>query len=189
MNSLIQHIRELARAIEAAGKYKLQDTRIYFSAPDPDSPTTETLDIKKKKEFEANFQWVAYAVKFTNEDMDWYIYQTQLHPWGTKMEGTQEVIASDSTSKWKLYRDEEVEIRPDKVERAFSSMLRKPDLHPRTQVTYVNTHKSDKGDEYSSEEFKRKFDNDFYVVVSKGRELVNPFGTEIGVKGKPEEEK
>ena len=161
-------------------RFKLHEVKISFSAPNPKRPTSETLTIEKEKGMEANFQWQTYSILFTDEDMNWYIYTATLHPWGSKIEGTPEIVSSDS--KWKLDRTKLVELKTEDVERMFP-ILKEPNLHPKTLVNYLNTHNSDKGRWYSSTEFKQFFDDEFYVVLSKNKELLNPFGKSVGVKG------
>jgi hypothetical protein len=174
-----EHLRNLGRIIISAGNYTLHEVKIYFSAPSPKHPSIETLTVEPTKQLEANFQWADYAILFTDKKMNWFIYKISLNPWGTAQAGTQEVIASDSM--WKLYRDQKVEIEPKEVERSFT-ILRKPELHPEAKVSYINSHKSDKGRAYSSTEFKQFFDNNFYVVISKDKKLVNPFGKAVGIQ-------
>ena len=180
MKSIATHIKDFASFVISAGKYNLHEIKVSFSAPNPKNPSTETLTLEKEKSMEANFQWSSYSVLFTDSEMGWYVYKTELDPWGTKMSGTQEIIGSDS--KWQLHRDEKVEITAQEIERAFP-LLREPDLHPKTQVNYMNIHQSDKGHWYSSEEFKKYFDNDFYVMINKDKSLVNPFGKIVGKQG------
>jgi hypothetical protein len=185
MKSIAEAIKVFASSLGAAGKFNLQEVKITFSAPNPKRPSTETLTLEKEKDMEANFQWSSYSILFSNKDMDWFIYTASMNPWGTIMTGTPEVISSDS--KWTLYRDKKVDLTAREVEQAFPAILRKPELFPKTQVNYMNIHQSDKGHWYSGEEFKKYFDNDFYVVVSKDKSLKNPFGRTIGIKGQPEE--
>jgi hypothetical protein len=177
MKALHGIIKECA-AVIAGEKFTVHDIKISFSAPNPKVGSAETLTVEKEKKFEANFQWLRYAILFTDSAMKWYGYITSLNAWGTKLPGDQQVFNSDS--KGKQYKDESAPFSVEEIERALSKYLKEPDLHPKAQVIYINGHKSDKGHEYSSDEFKKFFNNDFYVVISKNKELVNPFGKPVG---------
>jgi len=168
-------------------KFKLHEVKIYFSAPPKTS--TETLTIEKEKAFEANFQWSFYQILFLDKEMNRYIYQATLQPWGEIMSGVAEVSGANTT--WKVDKAIEINIDPTEIEKSFSTLLgseaKKPDLFPKNAlVSYVNMHKSEKGKSYKPEEFKNNFGDDFYVLLTKTKDLVNPIGGPISKK--PEEE-
>jgi hypothetical protein len=168
-------------------EHTLHEIRVSFDAPPLKALNPESLTIEKSKEFEANFQWIKYAILFTDKDMNWYTYITPLYPWGDRQKGGQELLASDSVGNIK--KDTEVKISPEEVEKEFSSFLKKPELFPKAQVSYLNANKSDKH-KYSSEEFKRDFvDSGRYILLTKDRRFVDPLGREVGKKGQPKEEK
>jgi hypothetical protein len=191
MEILHEYIRDLARI--AAEGYKLHEVTISFFAPDPKTRSTETLTIDKDKGFEANFQWLRYSVLFTDSDMDWYAYTTPLTPNGKKPLGGQEVYPSDT--KFKVDRTKAADIDPEEVEGAFPNLLKGPNLKPEARVNYVLLSGVDANarvvKSYDLEEFRRIFVTDgFYKLITKGMEIVDPFGKQLGVKGqKPKEEK
>lgn len=184
MESLSEYLRGYARIlISKEDDYEIEEIKIFFSAPDPHRPPNETLTIEKKKTGEANFQWVAYQALFTKND-DYYIYSAPLSPEGN-VKLPDKVFESDSDWSAKNKDRPSKAVSPGDVKRAFPRLLKGPDLHPPRdlQTVYINTDASDKGSSYSSQDFKRLFDNDFYVVLNpKSKELKNPFGDPIGMK-------
>jgi len=186
MISLSDHIRKIAKKTN----YEIEEIKIFFSAPKPERPSSETLNIEKGPAQEANFQWIAYQVLFTKNKSDYYIYNISLNPDG-KEKGPAIVFPSDSDWSGENKNRPAKDITPGDIKRAFPKVLKGPNLFPlrEYQTVYVNTHESDKGKSYSGKEFKKFFDNDFYVVVSKSKELKNPFGKLIGMKYPKEEEK
>jgi hypothetical protein len=169
----------------AAEKYTLHEVRISFDAPPLREMNPGSLTINKEKEFEANFQWVKYAILFTDADMNWYTYLSPLYPWGKKQEGGQELFAADSLGN---INKKEVNIPIKEVENEFAKYLKEPDLDPKTQVTYINANKVDHH-KYSSEDFKKNFiSSGRYIVLTKDRRYVDPFGKVMGKQGEPSAE-
>lgn len=166
--------------------YTLHEIRISFDAPPLKSLKPESLTIEKQKEFEANFQWVKYAILFTDKKMKWYTYLTPLYPWGEKQKGGQELFVADSLGN--IDSKEEVKIPVEKVEKEFEKYIKGPELFPKTQLAYINANKSDHH-KYSSEEFKKNFvDSGRYVLLTKDRKFVDPLGKLIGKQGQPQKE-
>lgn len=162
-------------------KYKLHEIRISFEAPPLRDLNPKSLTVEKNKEFEANFQWIKYAVLFTDSDMNWYSYITPLYPWGTKQKGGQEIFPSDSVGN--IEKAGEIDVSVEDIQKEFSEVLTKPELEPRTQVSYINAHKHDQK-KYSSEQFKLTFiDSGRYIVLTKDRKFMDPFGKVMGKKG------
>jgi hypothetical protein len=180
MLSISSHLRELERAIVSAGKYTLHETRVYFSAPNPKHPSVQTLTTESSKQMEANFQWTAYSVLFTDKDMNWFIFRMRLDPWGTAQAGTEEINGSDPTGDVIDTRTP-VEITTDEVKKSFP-VLKGPKLFPQVRVFYINGHESDKLKKYSSQQFRQSFCNGFYVVVTKTKMLETPCGETVGKK-------
>lgn len=190
MISLSEHIRRFAHIIISQKDYEIEEIKIFFSAPDPHRPSSETLTIEEKKPGEANFQWIAYQVLFTKND-NYYIYSLPLSPNG-EAKLPDKVFESDSNWSSKNKDRPTRDATPGDIKRSFPKLLKGPDLHPPKdiQTIYINTDKSDRGEPYSSQEFKRLFDNDFYVVLNpKSKELKNPFGDPIGMRYPKEEKK
>ena len=185
IESIAGIIKSLSEHIGSGGDFDLKEVRVSFSAPNPRKASTETLTINKNKMYEANFQWVKYGILFTKGN-DFFVYQVSLNPWGSKQDNAQ-IIKSDS--ELKLYKQEPVDIKPIDVEHAFPSILRGPNLHPGggVRINYINTDQSDKGNQYSGLEFKRYFDNDYFVVITKSKTMENPYGTPIGVIGESDD--
>jgi|WetSurMetagenome_2_1015567.scaffolds.fasta_scaffold468831_2 hypothetical protein len=168
-------------------EYTLHEIRVSFDAPPLKALKPDSLTIEKKKEFEANFQWVKYAILFTNKKMKWFSYITPLYPWGERQKGGQEIYSSDSIGN--IDEKEEVDIPTESVEKEFEKYLKGPELFPKAQVAYVNANKTDRH-KYSSEEFKRDFvDSGRYVLLTKNRRYVDPLGNLLGKQGQPKEEK
>ena len=118
--------------------------------------------------------------------MNFYSYITPLYPWGKKQEGGQEIFASDSLGK--IDENKKVEITTGEVEGEFSKLLKEPNLDPKTQVSYINADKTDRK-KYSSEDFKKTFiSSGRYIVLTKNRDYVDPFGKLVGKKGQPSTE-
>lgn len=189
MESLSGYIKKFARII-IGQEYEIEEIKIFFSAPDPHRPSGETLTIEKEKPGEANFQWQFYQA-LIREGKNYYIYSLPLHPNGSA-KLPDKVFESDSDWSSKKKDMPSKDVSPGDIKRTFPKLLKAPDLHPpeEFQTKYVNTDKSDKGESYSSQEFKRLFDNDFYVVLNpKSKELKNPFDDPIGMKYPKEEEK
>jgi len=169
--SVSEYIQKLARAIK--DQYHAQEIRIFFSAPNPKRPSSETLDVTKDVTKGANFQWVALRLYFTfkgaeESGHEYYIYHTGLNPTGGE-KLPNKVFKSDS--KWSLQNVNipimESPLTPGDIKRAVPELLKGPQLFPKLDipVVYRNSDKSDTS-EYSSEEFKRLFDNDFYIVLN-----------------------
>jgi len=196
MKMVSDYLRKIAGQIEETGKkakLHIEGIKIFFKAPDPRHPSTEEALTKEKEKFtEANFQWVAYQVLFTVEPdkENYYVYSTPLESNGDAKEPA---IVFDSDSAWSGAHKNTPSnnYTPGDVVRSFPQLLKGP-LLPKEgsgpekfgQVLYIGAKKSDIGKRpYSSSEFKRLFDNDFYVVLdSATKELRNPFGKTIGIK-------
>lgn len=198
MPRISSFIRELAAAAADKGRMKIHEVKIFFSAPNPKTAdSADTLNINPKDPTaSANFQWVTYQMLFSvdpqakGEDTVYYIYSVGLNPQGTE-ELPNKVFESDSDWSGKNKDTPSDVFSPGDVKRAFPSLLRGPNLHPSKviQTIYVNTGKDDKGKPYSSEEFKRFFDNDFYIVLNPGKRILkNPFGKDIMVDPVKDEE-
>lgn len=186
MYSLADYIRKIGAETE----YKIEGIKIFFSAPKPKSPSSETLDIKEEKSEGANFEWIAYQVLFLKGET-YYIYNIDLGPNGQEKPPAT-VFESDSDWSGKKKSIPARDIIPGDIKRAFPRILKGPNLKPwkEAQTIYVNIDESDKGNTYSSEEFKRNFDNDFYIVLNpKSKKLVNPLGELIGMSYPKKEEK
>lgn len=198
MTDIDSCLRRIAGAIN--DQYHAQEIRIFFSAPDPKAPSSETLDLAKDTSKGANFQWVAYRLYFTHKvsdgaELEYYIYHTGLQSYGTE-KLPDKVFKSDS--KWTLQNVNipVATVTPGDVKRAFPKYLKGPNLFirgdkPDIPVVYRNSHKTDTS-EYSIEEFDKFFNSDFYVVLNpKSTELKNPFGKLVGraipEKKEPEE--
>jgi len=171
---------------------KLQEIKISFSAPPKN--VQETFNIKEKKEFEQNFQWVKYAVVVSNEQKTkWYTYIFTLEPWGTRQKAAPELYASDH--KGNKLEGQPLDVTPDEIEKKFSKLLSKPVLDPdlpESMITYLNAPFDDpstkkkiidpKG-KYTPTEFKNTFEDaktetgvHFYILITKSGELKTPFG-------------
>ena len=175
-------------AAEPADNYKLEGVKIFFSAPNPHRPGSETLTKDKEPSKEANFQWVTYQILFSKDvgrdQPDYYIYSVGLSPEG-KERLPNKVFQSDSNWSGKNKDTPARGVSPGDAKRSFPEVLRGPNLNPAkiVQTVYVNTDESDKGKDYSSEEFKKLFDNNFYIVVDlHSKELKNPFGKMVGMQ-------
>lgn len=167
-----------------AKKYEPVKVSISFEAnPEVQQLSTEELG-------EGNFQWVAYGLLFKVKGKEeYYAYSGQLTSDGNLKEP---ISLYKSDSEGVLYKDEDIDIIPEYVPRFFSKLFKtskRPDLTPapKAPTIYRNTYKDDKGNTYSSEKFKQKFDKDYYVVVTPKNEIKNPFGKVVGKKGVPEE--
>jgi hypothetical protein len=182
LKSISNHIRDFASVISAA-ELNIHDIRISFDAPP--KYAMETLTVNKKREFEANFQWLKYSLRLSNTDKSkWYVYMMNLEPWGTKQSGTEEVIASDETGA--LLKGEPIDVTPKKIEAMFPNLLKKPDLDPNFpegMIEYINGNPKDKGKKYSPAEFRRIFEEsktedgvNFYILITKSGEMKTPFG-------------
>lgn len=197
LHSLYFYIKKFAEAIEtpdekpdtSKGKWVVHDVRISFVAPP--TTVTETLNIKKDKKNEANFQWKRFSLVLSDSKKEnWAVYLVDLEPWGVKINGTQNVDASDY--KGKVLDNELAKISVKEVEGMFPNLLKKPNLepdYPESMVTYINAHEMDKGKEYSPTAFKNKFLNvknpdgsPFYILYSKTNEILTPFGDTVGQK-------
>ena len=185
MIALAEKIRKVAEIIKDE-QYHLEEVKIFFSAPNPRKPGSETITIEKDKAKEANFQWVVYQILFSiaqeQGSPKYYIYSVGLEPTG-KEKLPNKVFESDSNWSGKNKDNPTKDMMPGDVKRAFPEVLKGPNLTPKqVQTVYVNTDGSDKAHAYSSEDFNRLFDNDFYVVLNpNSRELRNPFGKQIGM--------
>ncbi len=186
IETLSAYLRKVAGVVK--DKFHVEDIKIFFAAPKPESPSSESLTIDKDKSAESNFQWVAYQVLFTISDKEepkYFIYSVGLESEGRE-KLPDKVFESDSDWSAKNKNVPTRDMTPGDVKRTFPQILRGPNLHPNKfgQVVYINTDESDKGHSYSSEDFKRLFDNDFYIVLNpRSRDLKNPFGKLIGVRG------
>ena len=194
MYSVAEVLRKIAGAAEKTdrkNKLHIEGIRIAFSAPNPKHPPTEETLTKDKESFaEANFQWSKLQVLFTIEpEMEnYYIYSISLNPEGTSKPPD---IVFDSDSKWGgSSKVPSNDYTTGDIIRAFPKLLKGPNLKNTEkfgQTVYVNTDKSDKAHIYSSQDFKRLFDSDFYVVLNPHvKELHNPFGKLIGIKNPKE---
>jgi hypothetical protein len=191
LTSLPSYIRRLA-GVEK-DNFHVEDIKIFFSAPKPESPSSKGLTVDKEKSTQANFQWVAYQILFSKgekEEPKYYVYSVGLEPDGRE-KLPDKVFESDSDWSAKNKNTPAKDLIPGDVKRTFPKILRGPNLHPDkfARVVYINTDESDKGHTYSSEDFKRLFDNDFYIILNPhSRELKNPFGKLIGIRGGPKKE-
>lgn len=176
MRMISDFLNKLASDLLAAEKtvYEPEEVKVYFSAPD--KPSTEEIGE------EANFQWTRYELIFKRikydeegkpEEIKHYIYKTPLYPWGEEAPGGQEVIDSDPAIT-------RADIAPNEAKRLVKlkdkKILEKPDLYPvGLEGTYINTHKSAPGKEYTYDDFNRKFrKSGFYKVITKTHKLENP---------------
>jgi hypothetical protein len=191
MIGFADYLRKIAGVVK--DKYHVEAIKIFFSAPKPSSPSSENLTLEKEKAKEANFQWVAYQILFSKGDEEepkYYIYSIGLNSDGRE-KMPDKVFESDSDWSGKNKNNPTKDMLSGDVKREFPKILRGPNLHPDKfgRVIYINVGEEDKGHSYSSEDFKRLFDNDFYIVLSpRTRDLKNPFGKLIGVRGAPEKE-
>jgi hypothetical protein len=187
ISGFLRKISGQAEKTDRKEKLHVEGIRIAFSAPNPKHPPTEETLTKDKETFaEANFQWSKLQVLFTVEpNMEkYYIYSTPLNPEGTSKSPD---IIFDSDSKWGGNNTiPSNDYTTGDVIRAFPKLLKGPNLKDTEkygQTTYVNTDKSDKAHVYSSQEFKKLFNSDFYIVLNPHtKELHNPFGKVIGIK-------
>jgi hypothetical protein len=165
--------------------------KIFFKAPNPKKPGSETMTIDKNPAEGANFQWVAYQLLFHDGD-NYFIYSADLKPDGSD-KGLEKVFESDSawsgTNKNKPILTGE--LSSGSIKRMFPELLKGPELHPSPEnaptVEYINVDPSNEGKTYSTEEFKKNFNNNFYVVLSPGVKKLNPFGVAIGMDAKKAE--
>lgn len=197
-----------------APTFKVEDIKIVFSAPNPDKATSKgTLTTEQDPALEANFQWLTYLVLFSateGEDVNYYIFKMPLESDGSEKTPS---MVFDSDSGW-AQKGVTEDFTPGEIKTKFPEILKGPNLHPKQQVQYINDEDVAKKPvtiptpkqqvpppavkesaavhtkPYSSEAFKRLFDNNFYVVLNpKSKELKNPFGKPVGQKGEPSEEK
>lgn len=177
----------------------VEGVRIYFKAPDPKTPSLETLDLKKDEASRANFQWVAYQLLFSvteGEETQYYIFNYNLTPEG-KAEMPAKVFESDSAWSGKNKDTRTSDFTAAEVIGKFPDLLKGPELDPgaldrkKAQAVYINIGSSGGMAEkkakiaktYSTQDFKRLFDNNFYVVLNpKSKKLENPLGKAIGEK-------
>jgi hypothetical protein len=174
-------------------KKKVAGIKIFFSAVNPKKADAKTITIEEDKSKEANFQWVAYQLLFStgDEDPTYYIYNSDLTPDGSD-KGLFKVFKSDSnwSADNKNNPERTGEFSPSNVRRMYPELLKGPNLtNPEKYshdaggftVSYVNIDESDKGTSYSTDKFKKFFDNEFYVVLNPNKnELKNPFGVSVG---------
>jgi len=184
ITSLSEYLYRLAGEIsKGPGEYHVAGVKIFFSAPNPKQPGSETLTVEKEVSEEANFQWIAYQVLFTYKEDSYYIYNVGLSSDG-KERLPNKVFESDSNWSGDKKDNPSREILVGDVKRAFPKLLKGPDLFPPEvgkTIEYINVDKGDKGHSYSIEEFKKYFKNDFYVVLNpKSTQLKNPFEDLIG---------
>jgi hypothetical protein len=177
--------------------------------------TINEKDPSKEQNFQWINYLVLFSVT-KDKDVNYYIFKMPLNTNGSER-GPNMVFDSDSTWSEKNVKTgiPTRDITPGEVKIKFPEILKGPNLHPKQQVGYINdlsesVPKSvvpskplvpgepklpvlkESGSvhvkPYSSEEFKRLFNNNFYVVVNpKSKELKNPFGKSIGLE--PSEEK
>jgi len=188
--SLSEHLRWAAETFRGPDKteYHPEQIKIYFDAPKPEKPGSETLDIKKEKFEESNFQWVSYNLLFTykegDEEPDYFVYQVGLSSNGDEKENSL-IFDSDSDFSLEHAKKPSEILKPGDVKRSMARILKGPDLFPSKdyQTIYINTNESEKGRKYSSDKFKEFFNNDFYIVLNpKSQELKNPYGKLLGKK-------
>ena len=195
MRSLSEYLHIIAGEISKGPdkeEYHVAGVKIFFSAPNPKQPGSETLTVKKEVSDEANFQWIAYQVLFTYKEdkkLSYYIYNVGLSSEG-KERLPNKVFESDSNWSGKNKENPSRDILVGDIKRALPKLLKGPDLFPPVvgkTIEYINVGKDDKGHSYSIEEFKKNFDNDFYIILNpKSTQLKNPFGQLIG-KSYPKE--
>lgn len=191
-NTLSEHIRKIAVVIAKDAKFRLKEIKIFFSAPNPKEAGPETLTIEKEKATEANFQWVSFQVLFSTEKAKYYIYSLDLETNG-RGKLPDKVFESDDDWSGENKNNPTRDIDPGDIKRAYPKIFKSniveggPNLFPAKALpfgvptNYINTHGSDKSHVYSSEEFKKNFDNDFYIVMDpKSKQLKNPFGDLLG---------
>jgi len=182
MFSIHEHLRRIAGLDRA---FHLEEVKIFFKAPNPHNPSSKTLTIGKAPAQEANFQWVAYQVLFSKAEGDsprYYIYSVYLESGGQE-KLPNKVFESDSAWSAKNKDRPSVDLSPGDAKREFPEVLKGPELFPAkyAQTVYVNTDPSDRGKEYSDQEFEKLFKNNFYIVLSPhSKELRNPFGDLVG---------
>ena len=186
MRSLVSLIRKIAGTIK--DDYHIEDIKIFFSAPKPTSPSSESLTIDKDKADQANFQWVAFQTLFSIDkdgEPKYCIYSVGLNPNGSEKLPDK---VFDSDSNWSAAKKDfpSKDLTPGEIKTSFPEIFKGPNLLPERygQVVYINTDNDDKGHTYSSKDFKKFFDNNFYILLNpKSKELKNPFGKLIGLKG------
>ena len=179
----------------AADNYRIKEIKIFFLAPNPREAGSSTLNIKKEVSNEANFQWISFQLLFSTKELKYYIYSIPLE---TSGKGKPPDIVFESDDDWSgVNKDKpDKKIVPGDIKRMFPKILKGPNLFPARSfpfgipTNYINVDASDKGNSYSSEEFKKFFDNDFYIVLNpKSKKLENPFGDHIEPAGKTYPEK
>lgn len=196
--SLSDHIRLIGKIAAEKPKFKLWEVKIYFKAPHPDKSTTDkdkSLTLEKEPANNKNFQWIAYQIFFTTIDNIKYIYNTELTSTGENV-GNPKVFESDDDWSGDNIDVVQKEVTPGEVVRTFPKFLKGPNLFPANIVpfgvpaNYVNTDSTDRDHHYSSKEFKKFFDDKFYIVMNeKSKILKNPFGEEVEPAGKTYPEK
>jgi hypothetical protein len=189
------YLRRIAGVMK--GDLHIEEIKIFFSAPKPSSPSSKGLTIDKEKSNEANFQWITYQILFSKgeekKEPKYYIYSVNLEPEG-KERLPDKVFESDSA--WSATKKDipTKDLTPGEVKTTFPKILKHeggPNLHPEefAKTVYINYDDSEKGAEYSSDEFKKAFDNNFYVVLNPhSRERKNPFDKLTGTFGIPKKE-
>lgn len=199
MNSIFtENIRKIAGIIKESPErdklFHIEDVKIFFSAPKPSKPTLDSLTNRPDTSMRENFQWVDYQILFKvmdrkGNDPKYYIYDMPLSTDGTKKSSVDFIYDSDSNwnpEKIKSKIPTEDKITTGDVIRSFPKILKGPSLDPDkyAQTVYVNTDKSDMGKTYSAQEFKKLFDNNFYIVLNPStKALKNPLGKIVGTKG------
>jgi len=193
MIRISQILRRLAAEVEEEAPpekslFKAEEAKIFFSAPSARHPESKTLDLNVEPAKQANFQWVAYQLLFSvdrgGDTPDYYVYHVDLKSAGDE-EPPAKVFKSDSKFSGRNKDKPSDEVVIGEVTGEFPDILKGPNLWPAklVQTNYTNTDKSDRSNpEYSSEEFKRFFDNEYYIVLNpQKKELKNPYGKSIGV--------
>ena len=183
----IQDYIKYAADSEKPGRLKIQEIKISFDAP----PKTaiDTLNIKNNKQFEANFQWLKYAVILSDEkETKWYTYIITLEPWGIRSASTPVDLHMSDHLGAEL-KDVDVDITPKEIDRMYDAILRKPNLDPDlpvSMVTYLNSNPKDSQKKYTPVQFKETFEKSltennthFYILISKTNELKTPLGEEV----------
>lgn len=170
---------------------KAEEARIFFHVDKATDPGAKSLTIEKEKVLDSQFQWIAYQLLFSfikDGERKFYVYDVKLHTNGTEEKGAV-VFDSDSRFSGKNKDKNTKDITPEEVKINLPRILKGPELFPDLKVNYVNTSSSDRK-VYSSEEFKNKFDTDYFIVLDPGKaEMKNPFGKIVGKRGEPPAEK
>lgn len=180
--SLFEYMKRIGKVAAENSKYHIKEIKIFFSAPNPkQADDTHSLTIKDEAADDANFQWIAFQALFSTVNLKYYIYDMPLDTNG-KEKPPGKVFESDDDWSGKNKDNPLKEVTTGDLKRAYPKIFRGPNLFSANQLpfgtptNYINSHPTDKGKSYSSEEFKEKFDNDFYIVMDPtSKKLQNPF--------------